>query len=69
MKCFMTTDHPNAGPFTRYPTVTSWLMSKKARDAKLDTLHKWVPERTTLAGISRELDALRDRGDDEGGPG
>ncbi len=55
MKCYMTTDHPNAGPFTRYPTVMSWLMSKKARDAKLATLHKWVPERSKVAGISREM--------------
>jgi formylmethanofuran dehydrogenase subunit A len=56
MKCFITTDHPNAGPFTRYPVIMSWLMSKKARDAKLATLHKWVPDRTKLGGISRELD-------------
>lgn len=56
MKCFITTDHPNAGPFTRYPVIMSWLMSKKARDAKLATLHKWVPERTKVGQISRELD-------------
>ncbi len=55
MKCFLTTDHPNAGPFTRYPVVASWLMSKKARDAKMATLHKWVPERTKLKDISREM--------------
>lgn len=55
MKCFLTTDHPNAGPFTRYPVVASWLMSKKARDEKMATLHKWVPERTKLANIDREL--------------
>ena len=55
MKCFMTTDHPNAGPFTRYPTIMSWLMSKKARDARLATLHKWVPERSRINGIDREL--------------
>ncbi|CAJ38001.1 tungsten-dependent formylmethanofuran dehydrogenase subunit FwdA [Methanocella arvoryzae] len=55
MKCFLTTDHPNAGPFTRYPVVASWLMSKKARDAKLATLHKWVGERTKLKDISREM--------------
>jgi formylmethanofuran dehydrogenase subunit A len=54
-KCFITTDHPNAGPFTRYPTIMSWLMSKKARDAKLATLHKWVPERTCVGGLTREL--------------
>jgi formylmethanofuran dehydrogenase subunit A len=54
-RCFMTTDHPNAGPFTRYPFIMAWLMSKKARDGRLATLHKWVPERTRLAGISREM--------------
>ena len=30
MRCYITTDHPNAGPFTRYPRVIKWLMSKKA---------------------------------------
>jgi formylmethanofuran dehydrogenase subunit A len=30
-------------------------MSKKSRDEKMATLHKWVPERTSLGGISREL--------------
>jgi formylmethanofuran dehydrogenase subunit A len=55
MKCYMTTDHPNAGPFTRYPVVTSWLMSKKARDAKLASLHKWVAERSSIGSISREI--------------
>ncbi len=55
MKCFMTTDAPNAGPFTRYPVVASWLMSKKARDEKMATLHKWVPERTRLKDIDREI--------------
>lgn len=54
-KCFLTTDHPNAGPFTRYPFVTAWLMSKKARDGRLATLHKWVAERSKIAGISREM--------------
>jgi formylmethanofuran dehydrogenase subunit A len=55
MKVFMTTDHPNAGPFTRYPTIMSWLMSKKARAARLEPLHRWVPERTQINGISREM--------------
>ena len=35
-RTFITTDHPNAGPFTRYPRVIKWLMSKKAREAVLD---------------------------------
>ena len=29
MRCFITTDHPNAGPFTRYPRVYSWLMMQE----------------------------------------
>jgi len=40
MRCFITTDHPNAGPFTRYPRVYSWLMSKKTRDALLNGFKK-----------------------------
>ncbi len=37
MRCFITTDHPNAGPFTRYPRVFKWLMSEKARNERLNT--------------------------------
>jgi len=28
MRVFMTTDHPNAGPFIRYPRIMKWLMSR-----------------------------------------
>jgi formylmethanofuran dehydrogenase subunit A len=56
-RTFITTDHPNAGPFTRYPRVIKWLMSKKARDAVLDSFkHKdKVLEAITLHDIKREL--------------
>ncbi|WML67913.1 MAG: formylmethanofuran dehydrogenase subunit A [Methanoregula sp. SKADARSKE-2] len=56
-RVFITTDHPNAGPFTRYPRVISWLMCRKARDATLNTFrHKdKVIEATTLDSIDREL--------------
>ena len=56
-RTFITTDHPNAGPFTRYPRVIKWLMSKKAREAVLDSFkHKdKVIEATHLHGIDREL--------------
>ncbi len=37
MRCFITTDHPNAGPFTRYPRIYAWLMSKKYRNERLTT--------------------------------
>ena len=56
-RTFLTTDHPNAGPFTRYPRVIKWLMSKKAREATLGTFrHKdKVVEATHLHGMDREL--------------
>ena len=56
-RTFITTDHPNAGPFTRYPRVIKWLMSKKAREAVLDSFkHKdKVIEATHLHTLDREL--------------
>ena len=57
MRCFITTDHPNAGPFTRYPRVYSWLMSKKVRDERLNTFKNAdkVIGATYLAEIDREI--------------
>ena len=54
-KVFMTTDHPNAGPFTAYPKILAWLASKKARDATFKRLHKKAQRRSLLPSISREL--------------
>jgi len=51
----LTTDHPNGGPFTTYPGVISWLMSKKARDYLLKTSHKKATSASTLSDIDREL--------------
>jgi len=58
MRVFMTTDHPNAGPFIRYPRIMKWLMSQEARDQQIDAFkHKdKVIAATHLAGIDRELD-------------
>jgi formylmethanofuran dehydrogenase subunit A len=53
-RCIMSTDHPNAGPFTKYPLVMSWLMSKKQRDIWMEDMHKFVHERTALETIDRE---------------
>ena len=57
MRCFITTDHPNAGPFTRYPRVYSWLMNKKIRDEYLNSFKRAdrVIDATTLAEIDREI--------------
>lgn len=56
-RTFISTDHPNAGPFTRYPRVIKWLMSKKAREAVLDSFkHKdKVIDATNIHTIDREL--------------
>ncbi len=56
-RTFITTDHPNAGPFTRYPRVIKWLMSKQARDAVLNSFkHKdKVLDAISLHTIKREL--------------
>lgn len=57
MRCFITTDHPNAGPFTRYPRVIKWLMSKEAREERLTTFKHAdkVISATHLHGLDREL--------------
>jgi formylmethanofuran dehydrogenase subunit A len=54
-KIFMTTDHPNGGPFTDYPKVLSWLYSKKAREATLNKCHKSAKRKSLLPSIDREL--------------
>jgi formylmethanofuran dehydrogenase subunit A len=57
MRTMITTDHPNAGPFTRYPRVYAWLMDKEYRDAQLNGF-KWsskVIDATTLAELDREI--------------
>ena len=58
MRVFLTTDHPNAGPFFRYPRIMKWLMSTEARKQQFDALkyRDKVIDATNLAGIDRELD-------------
>lgn len=55
-RVYMTTDHPNGGPFTFYPKVISWLMSRKARTDAMLEQNKACIRKTTLAGIYREYD-------------
>ena len=54
-KIFMTTDHPNGGPFFSYPRILAWLMSKKARMATLKNCNKKAQKRSLLPSIDREL--------------
>jgi formylmethanofuran dehydrogenase subunit A len=55
-KTFMTTDHPNAGPFTYYPRIIAWLMSRKAREATMKRINPRAKSRSLLPSITRELD-------------
>lgn len=53
---YMTTDHPNGGPFIYYPKIIRWLMDKKSRDDVL--LNKCSPKadsQTGLKDIDREF--------------
>jgi formylmethanofuran dehydrogenase subunit A len=54
-KIMMTTDHPNGGPFTAYPRIIAWLMSRKAREATLKKINPRAKSRSLLPTIDREL--------------
>jgi formylmethanofuran dehydrogenase subunit A len=51
----LTTDHPNGGPFGRYPHLIRLLMDKRFRDEQLATLHADVAASGALREIGREL--------------
>ncbi len=53
-KIFLTTDHPNAGPFTAYPKIIAWLMSQKAREGIMKKISKRARRRSLLSGMGRE---------------
>lgn len=54
-KIFMTTDHPNGGPFTYYPRIIAWLMSRKAREATMKRINPRARSRSLLPSITREM--------------
>jgi formylmethanofuran dehydrogenase subunit A len=54
-KIFLTTDHPNAGPFTAYPRIITWLMSRKAREAAMRKINSRAKSKSLLPSINREL--------------
>ncbi len=54
-KTILTTDHPNGGPFSKYPQLITWIMSNKAREATFAECHKWARDRSSLGGIDREM--------------
>jgi formylmethanofuran dehydrogenase subunit A len=54
-KIFMTTDHPNGGPFIAYPKIVTWLTSRKARMSLLKKCSKKAQKKSLLPSIKREL--------------
>lgn len=54
-KIFMTTDHPNGGPFIYYPRIIAWFMSRKAREATLKKINPRAESRSLLPSTDREL--------------
>ncbi len=54
-KIFMTTDHPNGGPFTAYPKIIAWLTSHAARKKTFDRISKRAKRKSLLPNIDREL--------------
>jgi formylmethanofuran dehydrogenase subunit A len=55
-KIYLTTDHPNGGPFFYYPKIISWLMSGEARRKILKKISKKAARRSNLNNIDREFD-------------
>lgn len=54
-RIFISTDHPNGGPFTAYPQVIRLLMDKGFRDEELSKIHPEARTRTSLGSIQRTL--------------
>lgn len=51
---FLTTDHPNAGPFLGYPEVIRLLMDKEYRNEQFEKIPKKAKEGALLPQLSRE---------------
>jgi formylmethanofuran dehydrogenase subunit A len=53
-RVFLTTDHPNGGPFTAYPHLIRLLMDREFRRENLARLHPDVQKTSPLGAIQRE---------------
>ncbi len=53
-RVMLTTDHPNGGPFIRYPRIIAWLMSKKYREDFMKKMNKAVEKRAIISSLDRE---------------
>ena len=54
-KIYLTTDHPNGAPFTTYPRIIAWLMSKRARERTLKRINSRARAKSLLSSIDREF--------------
>ena len=53
-RIFLTTDHPNGGPFTSYPHLIRLLMDKTFRNGMFEKIHPEARAASTLASLERE---------------
>lgn len=53
-RVFLSTDHPNGGPFYLYPWIIRLLMDKSFRAEMLKRVHKRVASETILPSLDRE---------------
>jgi formylmethanofuran dehydrogenase subunit A len=53
-RVFLTTDHPNGGPFASYPQLVRLLMSRDYRAECLAQIHKAARKLSVLDGLTRE---------------
>jgi formylmethanofuran dehydrogenase subunit A len=53
-RLFLTTDHPNGGPFTCYPHLIRLLMDKSFRQDAMQTINQDALKYSTLASLDRE---------------
>jgi len=53
-RIFLTTDHPNGGPFTSYPQIARLLMDRGYREERLAQINAAARKATMLGGIERE---------------
>ena len=51
---FLTTDHPNGGPFTSYPHLIRLLMDRTFRQSALECIHPEAASRSLLKELDRE---------------
>ncbi|TWT95137.1 formylmethanofuran dehydrogenase subunit A [Neorhodopirellula pilleata] len=53
-RVFLTTDHPNGGPFTAYPHLLGLLADRTMRETALAEIHPDAAASSSLAGIDRQ---------------